>query len=75
MNTAECLRSLRSDQCPACKGTKSPHHSLCKRCYFRLPPGHRNALYREIGSGYEPAMNSALEYLGASTTERDHARR
>ncbi|HWC91353.1 MAG TPA: hypothetical protein VG433_16905 [Pirellulales bacterium] len=62
----DLLASLASVQCPACGGLKAKSNSLCRPCYYKLPNVMRNALYRRMGEGYEPAMKDALARLGVT---------
>lgn len=58
------VRSLVRCRCPACGGRKHQHHTLCGRCYYALPAGPRQALYRRLGSGYREAVAAAMGLLG-----------
>lgn len=60
------VASLKSTKCPACGGSKQAGHSLCRTDFGDLSYGSRQRLYHQIGSGYEGAMNKALESLGVS---------
>lgn len=66
--------SLRSNLCPACKGLKRAHNTLCPPCYRSLPYGLRNALYDRLGQGYREAIQAALAHLKKSVFYATEAR-
>lgn len=63
MDASEMVGSLASMVCPACANPKRPRTSFCPKCYFRLPPDQRNALYQKVGAGYEQAFLDAIAFL------------
>jgi hypothetical protein len=68
LDSRELVRSLYSDVCPACGGSKASGHSVCyRRCWRRLSKDLRGKLYQRIGQGYEAAFLAAMTTLG--TTE------
>jgi len=63
--------SLRSNLCPACKGLKRAHNTLCPPCYRSLPYGLRNALYDRLGQGIaRPSRRRLLTLKRACFTPR-----
>lgn len=71
MNIAMALQNLKSTQC-VCGAKKVPMQSLCRACFYSLPKGAQNALYRKVGQGYEKAYESAcliLQDIGRVKTE------
>lgn len=61
--TMEALESLRATECPACGGAKISMQSLCADCYRDLPKRMGRALWKPMRSGYEAAINAALDQL------------
>jgi hypothetical protein len=57
------LQELQSNEC-LCGDYKNPGKSFCYWCYGRLPKAMKNALYQQIGNGYEEALDEAVKYLG-----------
>jgi hypothetical protein len=58
----ELVRELQSDICH-CGSDKKPNTTFCTKCYFRLPHGMRQALYRRLGDGYADAVQEAKDFL------------
>lgn len=56
------LFDLNSSQCQ-CGKRKKPKKSLCPNCYFRLPPGMRDDLYKRLMDGYMEAYDAAVAFL------------
>ena len=56
------FKELQSNEC-LCGDYKKPGKSFCYWCYGRLPKEMKNALYQQIGNGYEEALNEAVKYL------------
>ena len=56
------MSELRGQRC-RCGSRKKNGHTFCFRCYRRLPPGNRQALYYPFGEGYEEAYAEAVELL------------
>ena len=56
------LGQLRSEEC-LCGKEKKPERSFCYRCFPGLPYEMRQALYRQMGDGYEEAYEAAHKYL------------
>lgn len=67
LSDAQLVASLRATLCPACGGSKKSRHTVCGRCYGRLSPTQRLALYDELGGGYAEAVEAALDRLGVVT--------
>lgn len=66
----KALTDLRSGVC-RCQKPKKPNESLCKACYYALPPALRKALYKPLRQGYVEAFNDASSFLDAmESTER-----
>jgi hypothetical protein len=63
-------RELRSEECQ-CLRRKKSGHSLCWRCYSRLPAELRGRLYRRIGDGYEQAYEEAVTWLARHSDDDD----
>lgn len=63
MTDHEILDSLASDKCAACGNRKRRKQSHCSRCYFKLPPEMRQALYNRFDSGYQEAFRASMEFL------------
>lgn len=63
MDSAELVKSLVSEVCPACDKTKKERQTFCSRCYYKLSGAQRKALYRLIGEGYEHAFDDAMKTL------------
>lgn len=63
MITSQYIEKLMSKKCDGCGGMKTPRKSHCSRCYYKLPPQMRAALYRRVGSGYEEAFYESLVWL------------
>jgi hypothetical protein len=61
--TETLVRELAGPVC-RCGRPKSARRTFCSRCYYRLPPQLRSALYRRIGEGYEEAYAAAVAALG-----------
>jgi hypothetical protein len=55
-------RELRGFKC-RCGKVKASHQTFCSRCYHRLAPSLRTALYRDVGEGYEEAYDAACSVL------------
>jgi len=53
-----------------CLAPKAMKQTFCRRCYYRLPVALRNALYREMGHGYEEAYDQAVAFLLRAEKER-----
>jgi hypothetical protein len=62
ISTRAALADLRSTTC-ACGAAKKTRQTFCRRDYFRLPKGLRDALYDSMRAGYEEAYSRALEFL------------
>jgi len=60
--TKAAIADLRSTTC-ACGARKTSRQTFCRRDYFRLPVGMREALYARIGEGYEAHYAAALKFL------------
>lgn len=69
MDASELIRSLASEVCPACARRKKSRQTFCGKCYFRLTPDLRSALYRLIGAGYEQAFAAAKAFLGTAQVD------
>lgn len=63
-------RELRSEECQ-CLRRKKAGHSLCWKCYGRLPEELRKRLYRRIGDGYEEAYVEAVTWLSRHSDDED----
>ncbi len=73
--TAENQRAvgaLGSCVCEACGKVKDLKRSFCKTCYYELPVGMRNALYRRLFEGYGEAYAAALVWLKGDAGTRGH---
>jgi len=46
-----------------CGGEKKSGKSFCYTCFKALPEEHQKDLYKRLGSGYEQAYDTAVEYL------------
>jgi hypothetical protein len=46
-----------------CGQPKDSKKTLCSRCYYKLPPVMRMALYQRMGEGYEEAYERASKFL------------
>lgn len=62
------LRELDSTTC-VCGATKRRRNSFCSKCFYRLPRGLRNRLYRTVAEGYAEIYDEAKDYLKAGTRE------
>lgn len=60
---AQALRELNEIVCAGCGKAKGHGRSFCQKCYFKLPPNMRQALYKSFGSGYSSAYDAAKEWL------------
>lgn len=58
--TRQLIKSLKSELCPVCAGKKKPRHTLCGKCYFKMPAELRNATYAPVGEGYAEAVQDAF---------------
>lgn len=58
----ELLSELASVEC-LCGIPKEPKRTFCKKCYYRLPPRMRAALYLKLHEGYQQARDEAAAYL------------
>jgi hypothetical protein len=67
--TQALLDELIGQTC-RCGSSKAMKQTFCRRCYYALPAALRNALYREMGYGYEQAYDEAVAYLLRSAKER-----
>jgi ribosomal protein L40E len=63
MSDQEILDSLDSTVCAACNGKKQSRRSHCRKCYYKLPPEMRTALYRRFNEGYQEAFLASLKQL------------
>lgn len=72
---AEAMQSLLSQTCPHCGGLKLQKKSLCRTCYFRLPGGMQNNLYRDIQQGYVEHLNKARVWLAENPPAPPRQRR
>jgi hypothetical protein len=74
--TTKLIRELFGTTC-RCGKPKGSRMTFCGRCYHRLPPPARSALYRRVGEGYEEAYDAAVAILEpppestAPTAQRD----
>lgn len=57
------LHELAGIVCGACGNPKEPQKTFCKKCYYKLPPRMRSALYQRFGEGYEAAYDEASAFL------------
>ena len=62
MTSIDLVKELAGTTC-RCGAEKEAHKTLCRGCYYRLPKGLRNALYRLLGEGYEEAYEAAARFL------------
>ncbi len=60
------LRELDSEIC-LCGKRKKKRESFCRDCYFSLPQGLRNRLYRTMSEGYAEIYDLAKDYLKYET--------
>jgi len=58
----DLLKELAGSAC-RCGRVKRPRQTFCSRCFQRLPPALKRALYRRIGEGYEAAYQAAVASL------------
>lgn len=70
-STTDLLRELAGRNCQ-CGRIKKARQTFCQRCYFRLPPAMRHALYDRIGEGYEAAYQRAVDYLASKGATDEH---
>jgi hypothetical protein len=63
ISAGEALSSLVSSKCPACNAPKTSGLSFCQRCFAYLPRHMQKALYRQIGQGYERALDEAMRCI------------
>lgn len=62
ITTQEAEDILSSDVC-RCARSKSKGHSLCGRCYIKLPMALNHGITQRVGAGFEDAYIAACEYL------------
>lgn len=65
MTTETLVHELARPAC-RCGRVKRPRQTFCSRCFQRLPPALKRALYRRIGEGYEEAYAAAVAALEGS---------
>lgn len=58
----QILDALVSTECQ-CGAKKKTRMSHCSKCYYKLPPEARQALYQKFGCGYEQSYRKSLEIL------------
>lgn len=59
----DLVSELRGETCK-CGARKMAGQTFCRKCYYKLPSSERQALYNQIGAGYEEAYAAACERLG-----------
>ena len=69
MSARELIRELGGTTC-RCGSRKQSRQTFCRRCYYKLPPPMRQALYNRVGNGYEHAYEQAEEYLAGEGIAR-----
>jgi hypothetical protein len=62
MRERALVAQLASTEC-MCGDPKDPRRTFCRRCYYRLPPRMRSALYQNLSEGYEQAVDEAEAFL------------
>jgi hypothetical protein len=50
-----------------CGAAKPRRNSFCRKCYFSLPAGLRNRLYRTVKDGYATYYDEAKDFLKYET--------
>ena len=60
------LDALYSESC-VCGARKKRYESFCRGCYFALPAGLRNRLYRTMSEGYAEIYDQARDFLRLET--------
>jgi ribosomal protein L40E len=60
------LRELDLEVC-VCGAAKPRRNSFCRKCYFSLPAGLRNRLYRTVKDGYATYYDEAKDFLKYET--------
>ena len=60
----DVLTILQSRECFVCGSRKIAMRSHCSRCYYKLAPESRNALYQRFGAGYAEGYVASLNELG-----------
>ncbi|KKN46369.1 hypothetical protein LCGC14_0673450 [marine sediment metagenome] len=68
----QAYQDLKSGKCFPCGRRKKSGQSLCKSCYFSLPPKTRNALYKP--EGYVAAYHLALLEIDCQKRSKQRAR-
>lgn len=58
----EIVKELAGLEC-RCGNPKEPRQTFCRKCYYRLPPRMRSALYQRLGEGYAEAHDEAAGFL------------
>jgi hypothetical protein len=58
----ELLNELASLEC-RCGAPKEARRTLCRKCYYTLPPRLRAALYNKLHEGYLEARDEAVAFL------------
>ncbi len=66
----QALRELGSQSC-VCGNEKKKGESFCRQCYFGLPKGLRNRLYRTFSEGYPEIYDEAKDWLRENTSRLD----
>lgn len=61
----QLVRELAGIECAGCGNPKEPGKTYCRKCYYRLPPRLRSALYKRIGAGYLEVCDEAAAFLKA----------
>jgi hypothetical protein len=62
MSNRELLNELASLEC-LCGSPKEPRRTFCRKCYYKLPPRMRQALYHKLHEGYLEARDEAAAFL------------
>jgi hypothetical protein len=73
MTRDELIKELLREKCQ-CGKRKMANMTFCSKCYHRLPKPLQNALYRQLGKGYEQAREEAGEYLRRELPKAPEAR-
>ena len=63
MKKQQILENLQGTMC-FCGKSKGTRKSHCSKCYYKLPPEMRKALYQKFFEGYEEAFVESLKFLG-----------
>lgn len=62
MDSIEAVEILKNNQC-RCGNGKRFKNAFCTTCYFKLPNAIKNALFQQVGCGFEQSYELACSFL------------